>query len=209
MAKAPRSRRKLQRKIAARKPYDRVLIVCEGKKTEPNYFRDLVDQRRLSTANVVIDGFGYDPRRLVATAKYLEKEERRRGDSYDVVYCVFDRDQHAHFGTASKEAQGAKLKLARSWPCFEYWLVLHFVYHRDPYDQSDDGSAARNCVRHLKEYLCRYTKRMAGVYKTLECRLETAKCNAKRALSDATATETPDPSTEVHLLVAYLQALKP
>ena len=95
------------------------------------------------------------------------------------------------------------MKLARSWPCFEYWLVLHFVYYRKPYYQ------ARNCVKHLKKYLYRYTKRMAGVYKNLEDRLETAKSNAERALSDVAATGTPDPSTEVHLLVAYLQALKP
>jgi len=86
---------------------------------------------------------------------------------------------------------------------------LHFVYHREPYYQSGNGLAARNCVRHLKKYLYRYTKRMAGVYKNLEDRLETAKSNAERALSDVAATGTPDPSTEVHLLVAYLQDLKP
>lgn len=209
MAKAPRSRRKLQRKIAARKPYDRVLIVCEGKKTEPMYFLDLVNRRRLSTANVTVVGDGYDPRRLVATAKTLEKKERRRGDSYDVVYCVFDRDQHAHFNSASQEARDAKLALARSWPCFEYWLVLHFVYHRRPYTPSGNRSAAQNCVGDLKMHLPSYTKGMAGVYKNLEDKLATAKLNAERALSDATATRTPDPSTEVHLLVAYLQALKP
>ena len=74
MAGNPRSRRKLQRKIAARKPYDRVLIVCEGKKTEPTYFLDLVNRCQLSTANVTVVGDGYDPRRLVATAKTLEKK---------------------------------------------------------------------------------------------------------------------------------------
>ena len=30
-----------QRKIGVRKPYDRVLIVCEGSKTEPLYFKAL------------------------------------------------------------------------------------------------------------------------------------------------------------------------
>ena len=186
-----------------------MLIVCEGKKTEPNYFRDLVNRRRLSTADVVIDGFGYDPSKLVATAKCLKKKEIQRGDSYDEVYCVFDRDEHEHFCRASKAARNARLKLARSWPCFEYWLVLHFVYHRKPYDQSGNRSAARDCVEHLKKYLCRYTKRMTGVYKTLECQLETAKSNAKCALSHAETTGVHDPSTEVHLLVEYLQDLKP
>lgn len=210
MAGKPRGRLEIrQRKIIAREPYDRVLIVCEGKKTEPMYFQGLVNRYRLSTANVVVAGIGSDPRRLVATAKTLAKKERLRGDSYDEVYCVFDRDQHAHFCPASKAARNAKLKLARSWPCFEYWLVLHFVYHRRPYDRSGNRSAAQNCVRELKWYLPGYTKGMSGVYKNLEDPLETAKSNAKRALSDAKATGSPNPSTEVHLLVAYLQALKP
>lgn len=209
MAGNPRSRRKLQRKIAARKPYDRVLIVCEGKKTEPMYLRELVDRCRLSNANVKVAGIGSEPRKVVATAKKLEKIERQLGASYDVVYCVFDRDQHAHFNLASQEARDAKFTLARSWPCFEYWLVLHFVYHRRPYTPSGNRSAAQNCVRDLEMHLPSYTKGMAGVYKDLEDKLATAKSNAERALSDVAATGTPDPSTEVHLLVTYLQALKP
>ena len=210
MAGKPRGHREIRkRRITARQDYDRVLIVCEGKRSEPTYLGDLVDRYGLSTANVVIAGIGSHLGRVVATAKKLEKKERLRGDSYDEVYCVFDRDQHVHFQTASRDAQSAKLKLARSWPCFEYWLVLHFVYHRRPYAASGNRSAAQNCVTELKEHLPRYTKRMAGVYKKLEDLLETAMSNAKRALSDATATGSPNPSTEVHLLVAYLQALKP
>ena len=172
------------------------------------YFQDLVARCRLSTANVVVVGVGSDPRRLVATAKTLEKKERHLGDSFDVVYCVFDHDEHEHFNSAYQEARDARLKLARSWPCFEYWLVLHFVYHRQPYARSGNRSAAQHCVRDLKSHLHGYTKGMAGVYDDLEDRLETAKSNAKRALSDATATGRPNPSTEVHLLVAYLQALQ-
>ena len=210
MAGKPRNRRDIEQKMdtSTRKIYDRVLIVCEGKKTEPKYLRDLVDRCRLSNADVVIAGSGSEPRRVVATAKTLEKKERQIGNPYYVVYCVFDRDQHAHFDSASQEARDARLKLARSWPCFEYWLVLHFVYRRRPYARSGNRSAAQNCVRDLKKHLHDYTKGMAGVYHQLEDLLETAKSNAKRALSDAAATERPNPSTEVHRLVAYLQALQ-
>ncbi len=44
----------LKRKRAKRSPYDMVLIVCEGEKTEPNYFRALIDDLQLNTANIVI-----------------------------------------------------------------------------------------------------------------------------------------------------------
>ena len=185
-----------------------MLIVCEGSKTEPWYFQALVARFRLSTANVVVEASGSDPSRLVRKAKSLRDIERRRGNQYDSVYCVFDRDEHAHFDAASDKARSAKLKLARSWPCFEFWLLLHFVYHRRPYAPSGNKTAAENCVRELRQYLSDYTKGRADVFEVLEGRIETAKSNARLALSDSEATGSWNPSTEVHYLVAYLQALK-
>ncbi len=204
-----RRRGQLQRRGPEREPYDRVLILCEGEKTEPSYFRSLVDQFRLSTANIDVAASGSDPRSLVNRAKRLRDDEKRRGDRYDAVYCVFDRDEHAHFDTATFEAHSAKLKLARSWPCFEFWLLLHFVYHRRPYAPSGNRTAAENCVKELRQYLPGYTKGNAGVFEELEDRMENAKSNARLALSDVEATARYDPSTEVHCLVEYLQTLKP
>ena len=204
----PRRRGQLRRKGPKREPYDRVLILCEGNKTEPLYFRSLMGRYRLSTANVEVVASGSDPRSLVKKAKSLRDEEKRRGDQYDAVYCVFDRDQHAHFNTASNEALSAKLKLARSWPCFEFWLLSHFVYRRRPYAPSGNRSAADNCVGDLQQHLTNYAKGNAGVFEALEDQMETAKSNAGRALLDVKATGRCNPSTEVHCLVAYLQALK-
>ena len=184
-----------------------MLILCEGNKTEPSYFWSLVNRNQLSTANVEVDASGLDPSSLVNKAKSL-RDEKRRGDRYDTVYCVFDRDEHAHFNAASDKAHSAKLKLARSWPCFEFWLLLHFVYRRRPYAPSGNKTAAENCVRELQQHLLNYTKGDAGVFEALEDQMETAKSNARRALSDAEATGRYNPSTEVHCLVAYLQALK-
>ena len=186
-----------------------MLIVCEGAKTEPTYFRELVNRYRLSTANVVVEASGSDPTALVKMAKSLRDAERPRGDRYDTVYCVFDHDEHEHFNTAVFEAFSAQLNLARSWPCFEYWLLLHFVYHRRPYAPSGNRTAAENCVKELRQHLANYTKGNSGVFEELVDRMETAKSNARRALSDAEATKSPNPSTEVHCLVEYLQNLKP
>ena len=44
---------RLQRQNAKRKPYDKVLIVCEGEKTEPNYFNELKDHYEINTAKVI------------------------------------------------------------------------------------------------------------------------------------------------------------
>ena len=43
----------LRRQAAKRVPYDVVLIVCEGEKTEPYYFKGLRKHLRLSNANIV------------------------------------------------------------------------------------------------------------------------------------------------------------
>ena len=45
-----RSAYSLQRKINKRKPYDIVLVVCEGKKTEQNYLRGLCHELKLNLA---------------------------------------------------------------------------------------------------------------------------------------------------------------
>ena len=69
--------RALVRRGPKREPYDKVLIVCEGKKTEPNYLEML-------SANVEVVGFP------VAIRK-------KRGDPFDKVFCVFDKDQHTDY----------------------------------------------------------------------------------------------------------------
>jgi hypothetical protein len=48
----------LRRRKPQRDPYDMVLIVCEGKKTEPNYFCDLRDDLKLNTANILVSPSG-------------------------------------------------------------------------------------------------------------------------------------------------------
>ena len=139
-------RRQLGRARPKLEPYDRVLIVCEGKRTEPQYFGDLLDRHRLSTANVRVVGRGADPRTVVREAKELQKEEARKGEKYDRVYCVFDRDEHATFDAACDEAGASGICVARSWPCFEFWLRVHFGFSRQPYSKSDGKSAAQRCV---------------------------------------------------------------
>ena len=45
-----------KRKKARRQPYDKVLIVCEGQKTEPVYFEEVRLIHKLDSANIEIDG---------------------------------------------------------------------------------------------------------------------------------------------------------
>ena len=208
MARRPRT--VAHRRAGTREPYDRVLIVTEGTKTEPSYFRELVVYHRLNTANVEVapSSQGSDPGTVVETAIGLRDSERALGDPYDRVYCVFDRDGHANFEAASERALAQNLRLARSWPCFEYWLLLHFEFTRAPFARSGGRSACDNCALDLRRHFADYRKAMPGVFGRLAEQLETAKSHARRALSDAAGAGERNPSTEIHQLVEDLQTLK-
>ncbi len=203
---APRG--KPGRRGPQREPYDRVLIACVGERTEAQYFQELRDVWGISTANVVIVPSGLDPMGLVKLAKKKRREERRNGEDYDRIYCVFDHDDQAHFESASQAAEKAGFRLARSWPCFEFWFLLHFEYTRQPFGRSGGKSKCDNCISALKLHLPGYTKQGKGRFRELEGRLDDAMTRADQALTDAQSTKEHNPSTEVHELVRYLKSIK-
>jgi len=122
----------LQRKQSLKAPYDRVLIVCEGAKTEPNYFKEIRNAYRLSTANIDICGKECDSDPL-SVINYAIKKYGEDPD-YEHVYCVIDRDKHTTFDAAMDKLSQTKLgenvtfTATTSIPCFEFWLLLNFVY---------------------------------------------------------------------------------
>ncbi len=67
-----------RREMAKRDPYERVLIVCEGVKTEPYYFAWLRSELRLNRINIVIADKkkGLDPKSLVEYAVDVYNEEK-------------------------------------------------------------------------------------------------------------------------------------
>lgn len=117
--KAPNLKRPKPQKEAKQ----RILIVCEGKNTEPSYFNKF----KLSTATIKSVGEGYNTLTLVDRAKKLSEEE-----DYDQVWCVFDKDDFPdeNFNSAIFKAEKMGFKVAYSNQAFEYWLILHFDDHQ-------------------------------------------------------------------------------
>nr|WP_293163330.1 RloB family protein [Allomuricauda sp.] len=110
-----------------------ILIVCEGKNTEPSYF----NQFKLTSATVKPVGEGYNTVSLVNRAHQLSQENQ-----YDQVWCVFDKDDFDEndFNNAIQMAKANNFGIAYSNQAFEYWLILHFNdhqgggMHRNDYD---------------------------------------------------------------------------
>lgn len=61
------------RKVNTREVRQKFLIVCEGEKTEPNYFRSFRVPKNV--IEIDVRGFGENPSRLVNIAKKLSEEE--------------------------------------------------------------------------------------------------------------------------------------
>ncbi len=112
-----------QRKVNTREVKQRFLIVCEGEKTEPNYFISFRVPKNV--VEIDVQGLGENPSKLVQSAKKLKKH-----DDYDQVWCVFDRDSWTpeDFNNAIKNAQQQGFKVAYSHEAFEVWYVLHFEF---------------------------------------------------------------------------------
>ena len=151
-----------RREKAKQAPYERILIACEGKKTEPHYFRGLCRDLRLNPANVVIEDrkSGLDPKSLVAFAIETFKKDK----DFDHVFCVFDKDKHTSYNVAldkiraTQLAGGATLHAITSVPCFEIWLLLHFTFTTGPFSAAGTAS---NCALVRLSPLGRYSPCLA------------------------------------------------
>ena len=213
MRPLPKPARYLARRPPTRKSKDRVLIVCEGSKTEPNYLEELKEELGLSSTDVRVCGqeCGSDPKDIV---KYALRQFSIDSD-IDSVFCVFDRDGHTTFDAAcahvdqkrKKFPKGKRLQVIRSVPCFEYWILLHFEYSTAPIVSSRGKTAGECALSKVRMHLATYNKGATGLYQQLADKIERAMINAARAVNEAQKNGTDNPITEMHMLISYLRSI--
>lgn len=208
-----KSAKGLQRRGAKRETYTKVLIVCEGEKTEPRYFQGLRNHYRLNSADIEVCGeCGSDPNSVLQFAKKRYQQEKDAGDAFDKVYCVFDKDAHVNYAQTliaiAKATPRNTFIAINSVPCFEYWLLLHYDYSTRPYTALPGNSAGNQALLDLKRHLPIYAKGTDNIFALLLDKLELAKIHAERALRAAEASGTDNPTTRVHELVSFLQGIK-
>ncbi|MEH1882589.1 MULTISPECIES: RloB family protein [unclassified Nostoc] len=183
------------RKVNTREIRQRFLIVCEGAKTEPNYFRSFRVPKNV--AEIDVQGLGENPSKLVQSAKELKKQ-----GEYDRVWCVFDRDSWTteDFNNAIKNAKDQGFEVAYSNESFELWYILHFEYLNSGIPRSD-------YLRKLTSLFGRtYQKNSETIYDELFEKQSIAIKNAENLLKqyNPQIPAKDNPSTTVHLLVKEL-----
>lgn len=210
----PRARQaaKLARKQGKRPAYDRILIVCEGSKTEPLYLDDIRQQLRIPTAhiNVIHSANGTEPRQVVDSAEQVFLASR----NFDLVVAVFDKDDHKSYYDAllraatldqtlkNSDRKLVGFKAVPSVPCFELWILLHFqdvhaFWHRD------DVIAAVSSAGRLPGY----RKGSTGMYAKTEDRIPEAMARAEYLRTQFDPAIGTDPYTDMDWLVGKLRSL--
>ncbi len=127
-----KEQRRLARHKASREGLPAVLVVCEGRETEPNYIDGLREHLRINAAAVhIVRGDSVtDPIGLVRKAKKLYAGDR----DFDLVYVVCDGDSQ-HLAAARelaarplRNSAGAvtHVQVIANVPSIEFWLLLHF-----------------------------------------------------------------------------------
>lgn len=202
--------RDLKRKAGKRLPFPRVLIVCEGEKTEPLYFDDIRKQNRIPTAHIrVLHSNGTQPRQVVDFAEATFRETKE----YEWVFAVFDRDNHATYldalnraaalGNALKNDEGKRVRFMAipSVPCFELWLLLHFVDIHAFFNQHE-------IIKRLGGHILGYEKGLKAVYAATEPALPQATARARQLQQRFDPHVGNDPVTIVHEVVELLRSIR-
>lgn len=143
----------------------KILIVCEGTKTEPFYFEAFKSMNRgTQIYDIEIAGTAANTLNVVDKAIELRKKAKENGEEYDRVWAVFDKDSFPdnNFNSAILKARANDIECAWSNEAFELWYLYHFKnvitgLHRNDYaDAISDAVNNSPKYKHKKKY--RYQK---------------------------------------------------
>ena len=121
------------------------LIVCEGEKTEPNYFKAFPKKTGKIIYDIEFDGGGISTLGVVEKAIELRDKSNQK---FDRVWAVFDRDsfKSTSFNSAILKARANGIDCAWSNEAFELWYLLHFHNRITAMDRKEYEKAIEEAV---------------------------------------------------------------
>lgn len=204
-----RSPVRVKRHPPTRQGKPRILVLSEGRRTETNYFNGLKTVRDLGS--VVVRPLKGQPG-PVGLARRAERA-LANDSGWDEIYCVVDQDER-HRAVRSLERElialnqqsvDTSVRMIRSDPCFEFWLLLHYEFTDRPFVSAGKGRTACDAVTaELRRHLPRYQKNAPRVFEDFRDRLDHAIVNAGRLRSLHPAPGDNVPRTDADQLVERL-----
>lgn len=146
--------RKRQRR-KSRQIVCKILIVSEGTKTEPNYFKAFSSLNR-GTVVYDIEVKGEADNTINVVDKAIEL--RAKGE-YDSVWAVFDKDSFPdnNFNAAIVKAEQNSIGCAWSNEAFELWYLYHFVNRVTAMSRVEYKKAISDAVNKSPKYKSKKT----------------------------------------------------
>ena len=198
----------------------RVLIVCEGLKTEPNYFKSFHMMENSGGLVFEITNAGGGINTIQVVQKAIELRDKAIGDKkpYDITWAVFDKDSFdaADFDNAIHMAESNDIRCAWSNEAFELWYIYHFENRITPMSRKEYAHKITTLVREKQKLIT--GKKSTFVYKKNDPEMRSillgCGCNEQRAIGWAKKqSETfsnnsfhlHNPCTKVYELVSLLR----
>ena len=193
------------------------LIVTEGKRTEPLYFKGLqkkIKEKREGRIDVIenpvidICGEGCSTGKLIEVTEQIVKDSKIM---YQNVWVVFDKDDFEDFDEAIRLGKEKGYEVAWSNQSFEYWLYLHFHYsdsalHRDDWSEKLSEIFEQNSLGdgiYRKNYENIYD--LVNVYDGVNTAIKNAKRRMESFNENKDMPSQFDPGTMVYKLVEELK----
>jgi hypothetical protein len=180
-------RRDYSRKSANKPNAKKIIkILCEGKKTEPFYIRELIKSL----------GFPHEHASLLKhcgktnpQGLYKEAEKVLRKGACDIIYIIRDGDV-----VPDSLSTNPKIIEIISIPCFELWFLLHFSDGKKPFGKCVD------VVSELQKHLSGYEKNQGSIFEEIKEYMETAKDRASDLRKEKNISQ-----TNIHEFILALQ----
>lgn len=182
------------------------LIVSEGEKTEPNYFKAMADRvnagyrtgrngaKQRESIRFRTEGVARNTTGVLEKARSLAEEwAQELGHPVSHVWVVYDLDDfdRSRFDDVPKRCEqltqgsdeSTKFHALWSNQCFELWLLMHFEYLQSDLHRSDYIGKLNKHYKNSMECLGRITKTMRTLFRSCSRSL----ARASRIRSDCLA----------------------
>ena len=195
------------------------LIVCEGEKTEPNYFKAVVDKFNSEVDDeqkikVDIKGQGMNTMSLVESAEGFVCEVdkyRNKIPIYGKVFIVFDKDDFADnvFDEAIEVCKNFGWIPLWSNEAFELWFLLHFNFNDAALSRNLYASKIEECFKQ-KGFKYKYKKNDPDIYSLLNKygSLDNAIKNAKKLHMDVQRENDPSKSNPCTTVYSFFEEIE-
>jgi hypothetical protein len=208
-----------KRKVGGVPQREYYLIVCEGEKTEPNYFESLKKKLPKGVLNCIeVEGVGRNTLSLIEEVAQIRdrKESEIKSRKFDHTWAVFDRDSFpdSNFDNAINKAEQQKRKIHCAWfnEAFELWYLLHLEVINHPMARDDYKSRIERGLSNLIGQPFKYTKNRYDMYDIMHQYASEEQAIKRAETLDKQYVDfrfhTQNPNTKLYLLIKELNKLK-